>query len=764
MRLKSLSITQDWLPRQCNAVFGIVVLWGLLCLSNAYAACDSGANYYPYLVTSGNGSVLDARTGLEWQVCSSGQRWVADSSPCSGVADKYSWEQVSKVADKAWRVPTKQELQGLMNPGCNNPAVAPLLSRGDGMLYWSISNADSPQQAWAANFKSGKIVSGDKKHALAVRLVRSHNLLGVSLLKEREALVQQLQALGIDERNRWLNFSDFTGEDRNERMGFFLAQQRGLSEEGDNQKAKIAASQANKWDQKISQALQQFMRDWLNVELAADTVSLPKLPTAITLKQDSWENNAEFAQRVKQEQVKRQIEVETIQTSYRRQVEKYNFAVEDAQQVYKARRALADNPLFRVGVTRFVLGEMVPSLSVVNASLNRETNTIYLRAQVDKGSVVGQYAFAQPSPELRKTALQQATNLHLTPVFQVSKDGAFSIDQVFLVDQGKTLFGQAVQEGEQKTSSNQIAKIDLVKASQMESLAVLKKQNPNLLDQFDVGQVTFRDGSQSQLAYDDDLAPLIANLKAAPENASLWLFAIGAEKYKASDNIQFARRSAESFVQATQKSLGIPKGHVFALYDEDATGNSIKGRLKQVLTTGIKKGDTVIFYYNGHGVPVPADDNMAYLMPTDTIPDFVADDGYFRLNNLYKTLQDSVAGKVIVLLDSCFTGQTDGKSVFKGDKAATRLAPKKVAIDESKVAVLTAGTDNQYASAYADKGYRLFTYFVIKELLNQRRSVQELHQAVAVNVRDQSRKNGAQGWQDPQLNGDSSGRSSLTFE
>ena len=80
------------------------------------------------------------------------------------------------------------------------------------------------------------------------------------------------------------------------------------------------------------------------------------------------------------------------------------------------------------------------------------------------------------------------------------------------------------------------------------------------------------------------------------------------------------------------------------------------------------------------------------MLATDHVPDFIHENDYFRLENIYQTLSKSGA-KVVVFMDSCFSGRTDDESVFGSDKAAVRLKPKELTIStDGQLAVITAGS------------------------------------------------------------------------
>ena len=137
----------------------------------------------------------------------------------------------------------------------------------------------------------------------------------------------------------------------------------------------------------------------------------------------------------------------------------------------------------------------------------------------------------------------------------------------------------------------------------------------------------------------------------------------------------------------------------------------------------------------------------------DQSPDFIHEDKFFRVRDIYRFLTDSKAGQVIAFMDSCFTGETDGLSVFGGAKGATRLAPRQVVFNESKMAVVTAGTGQQFSNVFREKGHRLFSYYLMKGLLKGYSTVDQLFREVRTNTRSTSRKMGGSNLQEPTIQG-----------
>jgi hypothetical protein len=123
---------------------------------------------------------------------------------------------------------------------------------------------------------------------------------------------------------------------------------------------------------------------------------------------------------------------------------------------------------------------------------------------------------------------------------------------------------------------------------------------------------------------------------------------------------------------------------------------------------------------------VPSKGNEPYILTYDAEPDYVQDSPFFALQNIYSVLSESKAGKIVAVIDSCFSGVTDGKAVIKG-VAATRVVAKKTTFDENKMVVMAAGKGHQFSNGYDKKGHRLFSYYIMKNLLEGKADIRTLY-------------------------------------
>ena len=248
----------------------------------------------------------------------------------------------------------------------------------------------------------------------------------------------------------------------------------------------------------------------------------------------------------------------------------------------------------------------------------------------------------------------------------------------------------------------------------------------------------------------NDISKLLKKSKAKQESNKKWLFIVGIENYEFTNSVKYSSQSAKDFKAVMKKRLGIPEKNVRTLINREATSAKINYKLKDMLRR-VKKGDTVYFYYSGHGIPVPSKNNAPYLLAQDMNPAYI-DDDRFKLQNIYKALSNSKATKVVTFIDSCFSGGTDNQQLIKG-VAAARLKPKSVTFDKKKMIVISAGSGTQYSNKYEAKNSRLFTYYIMRGLINNNTNMQRLYDYVKSNVQDKSYEMGASYEQVPVYSG-----------
>lgn len=183
-------------------------------------------------------------------------------------------------------------------------------------------------------------------------------------------------------------------------------------------------------------------------------------------------------------------------------------------------------------------------------------------------------------------------------------------------------------------------------------------------------------------------------------------------------DVDFAHNDLEAMKQHVINIMGFDEDNV--LIEEDVTTgrmNTLFGTLQNPhgrLYDYVKQGVSRVFiYYVGHGAP-SLKTGKAFLVPVDTMGDYVDQAGY-SLEVLYRNLQQLGAKELIVVLDSCFSGRSHKKWLFRNAspiQANMKITPA----DLQRGAVLSSSTGNQISSWYEEKRHSLFTYFFLQGL------------------------------------------------
>lgn len=135
----------------------------------SYTSYDDG--YYEIGTTPNytrvSDTVTDEFTKLMWQDDAVGSQmdWTSAVSYCSALT-------LSGYTD--WRLPTRQELQGIADYGKTNPAISTtFLNTNTSYYYWTSTDHVASSDAWCVGFGSGDQTNFFKSNGLYVRCVRA---------------------------------------------------------------------------------------------------------------------------------------------------------------------------------------------------------------------------------------------------------------------------------------------------------------------------------------------------------------------------------------------------------------------------------------------------------------------------------------------------------------------------------------------------------------------------------------------------------------
>jgi len=239
-----------------------------------------------------------------------------------------------------------------------------------------------------------------------------------------------------------------------------------------------------------------------------------------------------------------------------------------------------------------------------------------------------------------------------------------------------------------------------------------EKQDPNLNDPYLPLLTSYKNKKFS--AKKDTLKNLIKRTKKVYKDYKSWLFVISIENYQNADPMLFANRTSDIVTEAFQKKMGIPSRHIITLKNENATGKNINYQLKKLIKR-IQKGDTVYFYYVGHGTSGPSGKN--YLLAYDGSVDMMSMDGVIEMKRIYNAFQRSRASRTFAFIDASFSGVSDGLAIRKGERVALPVKKTKY---HKRLNIINATKRDQMVNAYFEKGYRLFSYFLVKGALSEK--------------------------------------------
>ena len=206
-------------------------------------------------------------------------------------------------------------------------------------------------------------------------------------------------------------------------------------------------------------------------------------------------------------------------------------------------------------------------------------------------------------------------------------------------------------------------------------------------------------------------------IKAAPNDVAV---VIGNRNYEASGspNVEYAQRDARVVKEYLIKTMGFDAKNI--LYEENATLSKFRelfgteqdyrGKLARFVKNGVSR---VFVYYVGHGAP-DLESTEAYFVPVDANPQYIKANGY-RLQTFYDNLSRIPAKGMTVVLDSCFSGNSEKGTLFKNISPAL-VKVKKEFNGPPNAVVITSAAMDQVSSWYPEKRHSLFTYYFLKGL------------------------------------------------
>lgn len=187
---------------------------------------------------------------------------------------------------------------------------------------------------------------------------------------------------------------------------------------------------------------------------------------------------------------------------------------------------------------------------------------------------------------------------------------------------------------------------------------------------------------------------------------------VSIENYAFLPGIPGAQENAAAWFQHLVKTRGIPVSQVKWLQNNEAALESIRKELTFTVSR-VKPGGVLWVVFIGHGAP-SEDGSDGLLVGADAqnvMESFAARS--LKRSELLSTLEAGQQKASVVLLDSCFSGQSPtGELLVKG--AMPTLPERETQVTAKKtVLVLSAGTSRQVAGALPGKEVPAFSYLAL---------------------------------------------------
>ena len=208
--------------------------------------------------------------------------------------------------------------------------------------------------------------------------------------------------------------------------------------------------------------------------------------------------------------------------------------------------------------------------------------------------------------------------------------------------------------------------------------------------------------------------------KTKTSNPNAIAVVIGNRDYdeKVISKVDYAINDAEAMKYYLINVFGYKESNI--IYIRDATlldlysvfgkENNHRGKLNSWVEASASKPD-VFVYYSGHGAP-DVQSGSAYLVPVDCdSPDRISVNGY-SINVLYDNLSKLEYNTLTVVLEACFSGNSE-KGLMLKSTSPVALKANVTAPKVQNATIVTSTSGEQLAHWYPEKSQSLFTYYYL---------------------------------------------------
>lgn len=434
------------------------------------------------------------------------------------------------------------------------------------------------------------------------------------------------------------------------------------------------------WKDRLDRVVQDELRRWLTIAPeGTDEVATPVYPPALSLKQEVWETNKEFEDRVEAARAERRRAIERLEADYRTKVEQRNKRVAEYNKTRQEREAgLAKR---RQELITAGLAILAPAVTLSDIAFDQQFGVLTISAQID-GLGRQVFAFKDAPQAFRRSALTEAGAMKANPEFQVSQTGEISLQALSVQAGGASASG---------TPSTGIASpVQLASVTIPAQSPALAQQGAVTVDRNQIEQILYRDENEmlrrrleeqrrqqeaALAAAETRAAQEIARIRAEAQRAGAEVvrapqaqvqeahaLVIGNSDYRGGARLENPTRDAQA-MSAKLRALG------FKVTELSNTNREQMVRGLSEFTRTASKADLTLLFYAGHGMQVQG---VNYMVPVDmSLND--PSQATLQAVSLTQVVEQYLPGKAkLVFLDAC----RDNPIVTAGVRGASKgLAP-----------------------------------------------------------------------------------------
>jgi hypothetical protein len=440
-----------------------------------------------------------------------------------------------------------------------------------------------------------------------------------------------------------------------------------------------AALRSLPWKDSLDRVVQSELRNWLAPQNAGlEEIPTPSYPAALSLKQEPWETNKEFEDRVEKARTERRLAIERLQAEYRSKVEERNRRVAEFNRTRTEREAQL--PQKRRELVLLGISILNPAVAIADPALDQQSGALTVSAQVD-GLGKQTFAFKDTPQAFRKSALTEPKATKAKPEFQVSDAGEITL-QAITVEAGGASVRGTPSTG--ITTQVQLATVNLPQAA----APAIVQQSAISVDRNQVEQILYREENellrkrleeqrkQQEQALANEQAKAAAEIarireeakKTQPESRPVLNYAavkdahalvIGNSAYPGSNRLANPVNDARA-MSAKLRSLG------FQVTELANTNREQMVRGLSEFSKTASRADLTLLFYAGHGVQISGTN---YMIPVDmSLTD--ASQATLQAVSLNSVVEQYLPGTTkLVFLDACRDNPlmaTVGRGITKG--------------------------------------------------------------------------------------------------